>query len=569
MTDSEWMLGFSIATRLYYTNGNLDIPEDAVTNGGYKIGEWIKYTRENVDKISAFDINNLASYGFIWGKSRGIHKSFSRMCKKLQTLKKNENGIISLTAIKDDPELVKWVNMIVEGRKACDNAVITLREIEILTSIGFPWGDKWPYRQVEESAWVSKNSMVALAIRNEAMRLAGNNKRSIEIPKTEPIVETKVVQVDNSVWQDRLLRIYLGIDKCEVSSEDKLQYLLLLKKDIKSEQEKNFLKMLNNGKAGEAAWIVGKVGSIDFPSTVKEVIPILNNWADSEIKLGTNLRTYDLSKCSVENGWSVEPLMDIIYKAKNEVDKRLIKHTLNATLYLRYLDVTEASTDKKTKSKAEKPKAEKTKAKKSVKKAEQKVAPALEETKKEKLANGWTVKKPRDWFKMLTCELERAGKDTVIVPNNVDEAALIHNDRLVELITEAYENRNKLMGKLYINNLREYGFFFIEKSTDDIDKLRRYYKLLMERFGIRAYSKIESKHSRQIVSLLNDLKTTNVDEEIINNISNLLEMDFDEYDDFMKVYKQILANGKADEIEIAQEIRRSIPLAMKSKKIRA
>ena len=45
MTDSEWMLGFSIATRLYYTNGNLDIPEDAVTNGGYKIGEWIKYDR--------------------------------------------------------------------------------------------------------------------------------------------------------------------------------------------------------------------------------------------------------------------------------------------------------------------------------------------------------------------------------------------------------------------------------------------------------------------------------------------------------------------------------------------
>lgn len=569
MTDSEWMLGFSIATRLYYTNGNLDIPEDAVTNGGYKIGEWIKYTRENVDKISAFDINNLASYGFIWGKSRGIHKSFSRMCKKLQTLKKNENGIISLAAIKDDPELVKWVNMIVEGRKACDNAVITLREIEILTSIGFPWGDKWPYRPAEESAWVSKNSMAALAIRNEAMRLAGNNKRSIEIPKTEPIVETKVVQVDNSVWQDRLLRVYLGIDKCGVSSDDRLQYLSLLKKDNKSEQEKNFLKMLNNGKAGEAAWIVGKVGSVDFPSTVKEVIPILNNWADSEIKLGTNLRTCDLSKCSVENGWSVEPLMDIIYKAKNEVDKRLIKHTLNATLYLRYLDVTEASTDKKTKSKAEKPKAEKTKAKKSVKKAEQKVAPALEETKKEKLANGWTVKKPRDWFKMFTCELERAGKDNVIVPNNVDEAALIHNDRLVELITEAYENRNKLMGKLYINNLREYGFFFIEKSTDDIDKLRRYYKLLMERFGIRDYSKIDSKHSRQIVSLLNDLKTTNVDEEIINNISNLLEMDFDEYDDFMKVYKHILANGKADEIEIAQEIRRSIPLAMKSKKIRA
>lgn len=560
MTDSEWMLGFSIATRLYYTNGNLDIPEDAVTNGGYKIGEWIKYTRENVDKISAFDINNLASYGFIWGKSRGIHKSFSRMCKKLQTLKKNENGIISLAAIKDDPELVKWVNMIVEGRKACDNAVITLREIEILTSIGFPWGDKWPYRQVEESAWVSKNSMVALAIRNEAMRLAGNNKRSIEIPKTEPIVETKVVQIDNSVWQDRLLRVYLGIDKCGVSSDDRLQYLSLLKKDNKSEQEKNFLKMLNNGKAGEAAWIVGKVGSVDFPSTVKEVIPILNNWADSEIKLGTNLRTCDLSKCSVENGWSVEPLMDIIYKAKNEVDKRLIKHTLNATLYLRYLDVT----DKKTKSKAEK-----TKAKKSVKKAEQKVAHALEETKKEKLDNSWTVKKPRDWFKMFTCELERAGKDNVIVPNNVDEAALIHNDRLVELITEAYENRNKLMGKLYINNLREYGFFFIEKSTDDIDKLRRYYKLLMERFGIRAYSKIDSKHSRQIVSLLNDLKTTNVDEEIINNISNLLEMDFDEYDDFMKVYKHILANGKADEIEIAQEIRRSIPLAMKSKKIRA
>lgn len=557
MTDSEWMVGFSIATRIYYSNGNLDIPDDAVTKGGYKIGEWIKYTREHVNQISSFDINNLASYGFIWGTSRGIHNQFHVMYNKLSKLERTEKGIIKLSAMKEDPDLMRWVAMIIEGRKACDNAVITLREIEMLTSIGFPWGDKWPTRQAEESAWVSKNSYAAQAIRDEAMRLASSPKRFMEVPKPEPVVETqtKIVEVDNSTWQERLLRVYLGLAKDEITGKDKLAYLALLRKNSKSESEKNFLRMLNNGVDGEAAWVLGIDNSAEIKPTVKDAIPLLNKWAESEIEAGTDIRTCDLSPYRVENGWQVTALMGLLYNTKSPRDKKLIKDTLNDVLYLRYLDVIEANKQAKKKETAKKvKKAEPTKEKQVEKKAE---------------SDSWTVKKPRDWFKMFTYELESEAKNSDIVPNNIDEAALAHNDRLVKLIREAYENKSKLMGKLYINNLRECSFFFIEKSTEDIDKLRKYYKLLMEKFGIRAYSKVESEHSKQIVNLLKEIRTTAVDDGVLDQIGDLLEMDFADYQGFMKVYKHIMKNGNADEIKIAQEIKRSIPLAMKSKKIRA
>lgn len=563
MTDSEWMVGFSIATRIYYSNGNLDIPGDAVTKGGYKIGEWIKYTREHVNQISSFDINNLASYGFIWGTSRGIHNQFHVMYNKLSKLERTEKGIIKLSAMKEDPDLMRWVAMIIEGRKACDNAVITLREIEMLTSIGFPWGDKWPTRQAEESAWVSKNSYAAQAIRDEAMRLASSPKRFMEVPKPEPVVETqtKIVEVDNSTWQERLLRVYLGLTKDEVTGKDKLAYLALLRKNSKSEPEKNFLRMLNNGVDGEAAWVLGIDNNAEIKPTVKDAIPLLNKWVESEIESGTDIRTCDLSQYRAENGWQVTTLIDLLHSTKSSRDKKLIKDTLNDVLYLRYLDTVEANKQAKQKETV-----------KTVKKSEkaERAEPKKEKSVEKKAeTTGWTIKRPRDWFRMFTYELESAAKNNIIVPNNVDEATLTRNDRLVKLITEAYENKDKLMGKLYINNLRACGFFFIEKSTEDIDKLRQYFKILMERFGVRAYSKLGAEHSKQIVSLLKEIKNADADDNVLNQISDLLEMDFTEYQGFMKVYRHIMKTGNADEIKIAQEIKRSIPFVMKSKKIRA
>lgn len=587
MTDNEWMTGFRLATRLYYMNGNLDIPDDAVTKGGYKIGEWIKYTRENVDKLSSFDINNLTSYGMIWSSNRGLHDQFGKMMKKLMKCNKTENGKIPWSEIEKDAQLKKWANLMINGRRECDNAVITLREVDMMSDEGFPWGENWPDKLNEERTWVSKNSYVAQAIRQQCMQIVGNKKVLKEAVINQykqagmvlaPVDKNnnkenndniKIVEIDKSNWQNRLLNKYLGIDKEKVSNEDKIEYLALIRKSTKTEKEKNFLLMLNDGYDGEAAWIVGDNYSSEIPPSVNTIIRLLNKWVEYGTKTRIDIKNCDLSEYEAQNGMTISSLMNMLVKLTDDEDIILVKNELDIKLYIRYIQELSNKQEKEFKCSEEPDNCidvtDKSEDKEAV---EENVS--IEDKKEPEIKADWTVKKPRVWFNKFDDELRQARKKYDITPNTKEEAEELGCVVLTDMIPQAYDNRDRLESKVFRARLRENGFFFIENSSDDILELRKAFNKFLKEIGDRYYGKLESPQARLIVRLLVKVKALGeTDAEILKELDKVLTEDFAEYREFIGVYNNIMENGTVDDKDIARRIKNCIPLVLKSKKMRA
>ena len=74
--DRKWNEGYQEAKRYFDAHGDLNVPAEYVSPGGYNLGNWVKrqrYTRQNPEKSGAVlteeRIAKLDEIGMRWGKS--------------------------------------------------------------------------------------------------------------------------------------------------------------------------------------------------------------------------------------------------------------------------------------------------------------------------------------------------------------------------------------------------------------------------------------------------------------------------------------------------------------------
>ena len=540
MNDQEWMEGFRIASRIYYDKGSLDIGENAVTKGGFKIGEWLQYNRDNVDLLSAFDISNLTSYGMIWNKNMlGNHRNFFSMLSKLHKCEKNEQGLVEWSEIQKDENLYKWARHMTEARKAMDSAYITLREVDMMTDEGFPWGTNYPTRIVEENSWQSKNEKVAQAIRSEALMLLSNRQ------KLREQLEKHGMSFNNGAntgWRAELLNKYLGVTDKPLSKNTVDEYIKSLNAPL-SEKEREFFKLLNDSEIGVAAWIVKNDSSTKVSTTIDVLIMELNLYLEQLGNLGadyTKIKDFDNKVTS--SGTSVTDMIEmlrskIIADSSGLIRENVMKR-LNPYMWKQFVGKKLPKTDKnKTKTDND------------------------TDTEKEK----WTIASPKNWFNGFMAELKLAEKNG-LVPNNIKET---DNEKLRTMIQVAYANKSKLENRLFITRLNNLGFFFIDKSTKRIDSIRVSYNKFFNLF--KAYAdRFGTAHGKDIArALLRVRSGSDNPQELIEELDKYLEADFAEYKEFMRNYRDIMNSGTAREKEIANVIKESIPFVLRSKKMRA
>ena len=80
--DRKWNEGYQEAKRYFDAHGDLNVPAEYVSPGGYNLGNWVKrqrYTRQNPEKSGAVlteeRIAKLDAIGMRWGKSNSKHPS--------------------------------------------------------------------------------------------------------------------------------------------------------------------------------------------------------------------------------------------------------------------------------------------------------------------------------------------------------------------------------------------------------------------------------------------------------------------------------------------------------------
>ena len=80
--DRKWNEGYQEAKRYFDAHGDLNVPAEYVSPGGYNLGNWVKrqrYTRQNPEKSGAVlteeRIAKLDEIGMRWGKSNPKHPS--------------------------------------------------------------------------------------------------------------------------------------------------------------------------------------------------------------------------------------------------------------------------------------------------------------------------------------------------------------------------------------------------------------------------------------------------------------------------------------------------------------
>lgn len=140
-TIEQWREGFALASKIYYIKGHLDFPEDYVfvsKSYSFPIGEWSKYTRENVGKLTERDISDLVSHGFIWNsKYLGNHEKFDKYYPMMLKCLSREYGL-QLSKI-EDKGCKEFIDSLNSLRDMNDNAFLTVREVQMLNEINFPW----------------------------------------------------------------------------------------------------------------------------------------------------------------------------------------------------------------------------------------------------------------------------------------------------------------------------------------------------------------------------------------------------------------------------------------------
>lgn len=281
----NWLEGFSIATKVYFKLGHLDIKENVVTKKGFPIGKWLQWCRDNIEKLSLFEINDLCNYGMIWNNnSLGNHKDFNANLERLKEYRRD--GIVNLDIIKED-DLKEWAMSLFRLRKLCDDTYLTLREVEMLADMGFDWGSKWSPRGVE------------LSQRKEKVSYLLDKIHKYKSNKTLPADESdkkKENVVEGSGFDEYSVLSKAYITQSADKDAIKFYSSKIMQLGRLSVREVRLLKTLNDGRAGisrvfvpcvDNEYIMTLHTALEELEVYQEVIHKMdgNCWGKSDISL--------------------------------------------------------------------------------------------------------------------------------------------------------------------------------------------------------------------------------------------------------------------------------------------
>ena len=326
MENYKWIDGFTIASKLYYKLGHLDLDEHVATNSGFPIGKWLQWNRDNIGSLNLFDIYNLSSMGMIWSKHMlGHHRSFAKNYERLKKYKRIDEKI-KASNIKEQ-DLRKWANDLILWRKLEDNAFLTLREVDMLDEIGFDWGAGFNRSRKDEEN--SRKNKIELYIDGMRKAYSENTKvvyRDVEVkPKAsiidksttkasqKTLVQRVEVPVPSNKWHDILIESYLG-NTAPTDGAITAYKTILGKGKAISNREAEFVKFLSRGNNGLALWLIKKRDWIEIPSLIASITE-LKEWVES------------LSRIGIEAEWSNEQftlngynVASLVYRVLTEFD---------------------------------------------------------------------------------------------------------------------------------------------------------------------------------------------------------------------------------------------------------
>ena len=490
MNDTLWTKGFAIASRLYHTYGHLDFDEDAVTSGGYPIGEFLQYNREHCYELNTFDVINLTAMGMIWSrKNLGYHKDFKPRYEILKIYFKKHKNIATVNDIKE-PDIREIVLRFMRDRETHLNEVLTLRQVDMLRNIGVPFVEK--NRRTEELEYARNVKAFIDLARGEIFNINKENRKG------------GIITV-NKYWYTELLDKYMSNSEDQVAAEDIACYIRKVVKWKATEiKDKQMIELLNGNKPGLASWIVSKLES-DVSESEKSAAYRLSEWLDVMRKFSWSIDDIDINEQYTLQGTKVTDELSLVhdkallpdelqkYKADiKEPEKK--KRTLEQNAKVMGGNIKRQRNQEEAMSKAN------AEVKKEVEEiANGKIADDLlvpkklrrvkdnKETievkekktrvKREKAAEKVIINK--DWVDSL---LKAVKEDEYFnshgfVPNNVEEA---QSESLKELIKIAYDNKDKLLSKYYLNDLAATGFLFLETDKEPLYGLREGYQFILD-----------------------------------------------------------------------------------------
>lgn len=518
MNDTLWSKGFAIASRLYHTYGHLDFDEDAVTNGGYPIGKFLQYNREHCYELKTFDMINLTNMGMIWSKKNlGYHKDFKPRYEILKLYFKKHKNIATVNDIQE-PDIKEIVLRFMRDREMHLNEVLTLRQVDMLKSIGVPFVEK--KRRDEELEYARNVQTFIELARGEIFNINKENRKG----------ETITVE---KYWYTGLLNKYMSNSEDTITKEDIACYVRKVTDWKETEiKDKHLIELLNDNKPGLAYWIVSRL-DIDASESEKNAACRLSEWLDIIRKFNWDITSLDITEQYTLQGTRVADefsrihnksllpveLQDYVTEIKEpEKKKRTLEQNAKVMggSVKRHRNNTEAQ--KKEEAEVKKEVEEIANGKiaddllvpkklKRVKDNKEAVKEKKTRVKREKAAEKVIINK--DWVDNL---LKAVKKDAYFsshgfVPNNVDEA---QSEGLKELIKIAYDNKDKLLSKYYLNDLAAAGFLFLETGRDPLYRLREGYQFILDyietkEFADLVYAKSLKKYVLHNVANINEI----------------------------------------------------------------
>ena len=280
MNDTLWSKGFAIASRLYHTYGHLDFDEDAVTNGGFRIGEFLQYNREHCYELNTFDMINLTAVGMIWSKKNlGYQKDFKPRYEILKLYFKKHKNIATVNDIQE-PDIREIVLRFMRDREMHLNEVLTLRQVDMLRSIGVPFVEK--NRRTEELEYARNVKTFIDLARGEILNINKENRKG-------------GITVDK-YWYTGLLSSYMSNSEDQIDPEDVSCYISRVTRWKSTEiKDKHLIELLNGNKPGLASWIVSKL-NLDISESEKSAAYRLSEWLEIMKKFSWDIASLDINE---------------------------------------------------------------------------------------------------------------------------------------------------------------------------------------------------------------------------------------------------------------------------------
>lgn len=516
MNDTLWSKGFAIASRLYHTYGHLDFDEDAVTSGGFRIGEFLQYNREHCYELNTFDMINLTAVGMIWSKKNlGYHKDFKPRYEILKLYFKKHKNIATVNDI-EEPDIREIVLRFMRDREMHLNEVLTLRQVDMLRSIGVPFVEK--SRRAEELAYAKNVQTFIDLARGEIFNINKENRKG-------------GITVDK-YWYTGLLNNYMSNSEDQIATEDVSCYISRVTRWKETEiKDKHLIELLNGNKPGLASWIVSKL-NLDISESETSAAYRLSEWLDIMKKFNWSMNDIDINEQYTLQGTKVTDELSLVHNksllpvelqkymtAAKEPEKKTRTFEQNANVMGGNIKRQRNQTEAKNKENAEVKKeveeiangkiADDLLVPKKLRRVKNKKETTEVKEKKTRVKREKAIEKViinKDWVNNL---LEAVKKDDYFsshgfVPNTVEEA---QSESLKDLIKIAYDNKNKLLSKYYLNDLAETGFLFLETDKEPLYGLREGYQFMLDY--------IKSNEFAELVY------TKSLKKYIVHNVANL------------------------------------------------